>query len=259
MSYKIDKKYIEQAINAFYKLIDGKKEGEPDTRYKSWEWCYDAFRKGKQEYDITEEEEIVDYLSLHLGFYLASWGMYRGSSYLLQRDYKAHKKVVEMILKADKSLWGFNPTSDNDIKNAREMLFGKNGLYMEIKNGYNNDKKSNDDDYNNYENSKEDYASDTLVTKILLGTLGCVPAFDRFLKKGIRWLKEKYQDNDINEINATIENRGEPGSTFVALSNFAKDNNETLKLNNDGAAEYPVMKCVDMFLWQVGYELDVLE
>ena len=30
-----------------------------------------------------EKEKIVDYLALHLGFYLASWGMYRGSSFFV--------------------------------------------------------------------------------------------------------------------------------------------------------------------------------
>lgn len=28
--------------------------------------------------------------------------------------------------------------------------------------------------------------SDTLITKILIGTLGCVPAYDRYFVKGIR-------------------------------------------------------------------------
>lgn len=246
----IMKKYIQKAIEAFYKLIDGKEEGEPDTRYRSWEWCYDAFKKGKKKYDGAgkeEKAEIVDYLSLHLGFYLASWGMYRGSSYLLKRDYKAHKKVVEMILEADKSLWGFNPKSES-IDNAREKLFGEDGLYMKIKNGY-----------NNYENSNEDDASDTLVTKILLGTLGCVPAFDRFLKKGIKWLKDKYSSAEKEKLTATIENNKNPGSTFVALSKFAIKFKEELKLKNVETVEYPVMKCVDMFFWQVGYELDLLK
>ena len=39
-----------------------------------------------------------DYLSLQLAFYLASWGMYRGSSFLLQKDYKVHEAVVKELL-----------------------------------------------------------------------------------------------------------------------------------------------------------------
>jgi hypothetical protein len=39
-----------------------------------------------------------DYLSLQLSFYLASWGMYRGSSFLLQKDYKVHIPAVKELL-----------------------------------------------------------------------------------------------------------------------------------------------------------------
>lgn len=42
----------------------------------------------------------MDYLSLQLAFYLASWGMYRGSSFLLQKDYKIYIPVVEEVLKS---------------------------------------------------------------------------------------------------------------------------------------------------------------
>lgn len=38
-------------------------------RYRSWDICYNAFNSKVE----------TDNLSLHLAFYLASWGMYRGS------------------------------------------------------------------------------------------------------------------------------------------------------------------------------------
>ncbi len=44
------------------------------------------------------DEETIDMLALHLGFYLASWGMYRGSSFLLQKDYKVHVPIVKIII-----------------------------------------------------------------------------------------------------------------------------------------------------------------
>ena len=40
-------------------------------------------------------------MSLHLAFYLASWGMCRGSSFLLQKDYKVLVPVVEEVLKSE--------------------------------------------------------------------------------------------------------------------------------------------------------------
>ena len=48
---------------------------------------------------ILLTEEKIDFLSLHLGFYLASWGMMRGSTELLDKDYKIHIPAVKVILK----------------------------------------------------------------------------------------------------------------------------------------------------------------
>ena len=62
-------------------------------RYMSWRYCYKAFSERRNEVD----EQTIDYLALHLAFYLASWGMYRGSSFLLQKDYKIHIPIVRII------------------------------------------------------------------------------------------------------------------------------------------------------------------
>lgn len=66
---------------------------EPNGRGKSWEHCYFHFITARDKHD-----KDFDYLSLHLSFYLASWGMYRGSSFLIQRDYRIHiPAVVELL------------------------------------------------------------------------------------------------------------------------------------------------------------------
>ena len=67
---------------------------DKNHRLKSWEHCYTQFKAvlNKNELSVTDR----DYLSLHLAFYLASWGMYRGSSFILERDYKVFYGVVEM-------------------------------------------------------------------------------------------------------------------------------------------------------------------
>ena len=38
-----------------------------------------------------------DEAAIQLAFYLASWGMYRGSSFLLQRAYSVHLGVIEHL------------------------------------------------------------------------------------------------------------------------------------------------------------------
>ena len=66
---------------------------DENGRYRSWEHCYSHFIKARGSQEIDN-----DYLSLQLAFYLASWGMYRGSSFLLQKDYKVHIPVVKELL-----------------------------------------------------------------------------------------------------------------------------------------------------------------
>lgn len=36
-------------------------------------------------------------MALNLGFYLASWGMYRGSSFLVHKDYTVHEGAVRIL------------------------------------------------------------------------------------------------------------------------------------------------------------------
>ena len=73
----------------FYNVLKEDEYG----RYRSWEHCYSHFMKARGQNDID-----YDYLSLQLSFYLASWGMYRGSSFLLQKDYRVHIPVVKELL-----------------------------------------------------------------------------------------------------------------------------------------------------------------
>ena len=71
---------IELIIKSATKFHNDLKSDE-NCRYRSWEYCYSHF------VEVRGSKEIdYDYLSLQLSFYLASWGMYRGSSFLLQKD-----------------------------------------------------------------------------------------------------------------------------------------------------------------------------
>ena len=65
---------IIKSVNIFHDELKADKNG----RYRSWEHCYKTFNDAR-----NSTSPDLDYLSLHLGFYLASWGMYRGSSFLL--------------------------------------------------------------------------------------------------------------------------------------------------------------------------------
>ncbi len=81
---------IIDSATAFYNELRKDQYG----RYHSWEHCYKCFNDARH-----VRKPDYDYLSLHLAFYLASWGMYRGSSFLLQKDYKVHIPIVNELLK----------------------------------------------------------------------------------------------------------------------------------------------------------------
>lgn len=81
------------AINKYYSVM----EADENARYLSWEHCYKIFQEAHKKDELTNED--IDYLSLHLAFYLASWGMLRGSSFLLQKDYRVHIDIINELYK----------------------------------------------------------------------------------------------------------------------------------------------------------------
>lgn len=197
-------------------------------RYMSWRHCYKAFSENRNE----TNKQVIDYLSLHLAFYLASWGMYRGSSFLLQKDYKVHIPVVEIIQEQR-----YDPLYGISAENLREEqnLDLLNDIAVRIRDCYAKERPSIDGITNN--------ATDTLLTKILLGTLGCVPAFDRYYVNSVK----------KNHVSKGIFNK----SSIRRIADFYCDNLdifENLRHELSGCGiEYPPMKLMDMCFWQDAY------
>ena len=91
---------------------------DPNGRYRSWEHCYSNFYHARE-----KDNADVDYLSLQLAFYLASWGMYRGSSFLLQKDYRIHIPVIEELLdKKYDLLMGINCSELKNKVNQKKLI-----------------------------------------------------------------------------------------------------------------------------------------
>ena len=201
---------------------------DENGRYKSWEHCHSYFLKNRK----NVNKEIIDVMCLHLAFYLASWGMYRGSSFLLQKDYKVHYDVVKEILNERyNSLWNIDCeglTKENNLN----LIFEISEKIREIYIG----KRKNLD-------GLED-VSEILISKILMGTFGCVPAFDRFLKSGIKLKNvgiQKYNKKSLMEL------------VYFYKTNEQDFNECRIEINQNGV-EYPEMKLVDMYFWQIGYD-----
>lgn len=200
---------------------------DPHGRYMSWRHCYKAFSENRN----VANEQIIDYLSLHLAVYLASWGMLR-NSFLIQKDYKVHIPIVEIIQEQK-----YNPlhgiSGENLCKDENLDLL--NEIAMRIRNCYAKEQPSADGITNN--------ATDTLVTKILLGTLGCVPAFDRYYVNSVK----------KNRVSTGIFNK----KSVRSVAEFYCDNLDAFEnlrheLSKCGI-EYPPMKLMDMCFWQDAY------
>ena len=225
---------IKEIINQGLKFYNKLREDE-NGRYRSWEYCYKVFNDAHNSQNI--DDEYIDYLCLHLAFYLASWGMYRGSSFLLQRDYKVHKDAIKVILDNKYNyLWGI-PINDYKQEYNQELLFDITNKLKEIYNKIRLSVK---------EKMPKNELSDTLVTKILMGTYGCVPAYDRYFISGIR--NEKVASGNFNK-RSILE--------LVDFYNKYYDDFETARKQMAVfGMEYPQTKILDSCFWQIGFDLD---
>jgi hypothetical protein len=144
---------IEPIVNKF------KSQSNPDDRYTSFDYCYNYFRMTN---DLTQD---IEKSCLVLGFYLASWGMFRGSSFLLQKSVKHFESTILYIATLDKSVWDIDVDNYNE-KNIDTII----GIYKDIKKLL-------------ILNGNSDL---TLITKILLGVFGFIPAFDNYFGNSFR-------------------------------------------------------------------------
>ena len=222
---------IDELISAAQTFYDDARANE-NGRSRSWEHCYRVFRDAR-----TAPSPDYDYLSLHLAFYLASWGMYRGSSFLLQKDYKVLSPIVEKVLKPEYDcLFGLACADlrNNDVWVQYMKLYDKIDSYFDpIREKVAGRKVTTS-------------VSPVLITKILMGTLGCVPAYDRFFEEGARYFgleKKTYHENSLLE-----------------LADIYEAHNDRLEEARRGMRTddliYPQMKLLDMGFWQVGFEKD---
>lgn len=223
---------IDELIDAAQTFYDEARAIE-NGRSRSWEHCYRVFRDAR-----TDPSPDRDYLSLHLAFYLASWGMYRGSSFLLQKDYKVLVPVVEEVLKPEYDcLFGVACTDlrNNDVRAQLKKLYDyiADYYFRPIR-----DKVAG--------REVTTPVSPVLITKILMGTLGCVPAYDRFFVDGIKKYKVTTQEYSQNSL--------------LKLVGFYEEHNARLEEVRRGMRVgdliYPQMKLLDMGFWQVGFEED---
>ena len=193
-------------------------KNDDHSRYLSWEHCYLFFKENSKQ--ILADEKMLDLASLNLAFYLASWGMYRGSSNLLQKDYKIHTELIKTLLKKLAYLWDETITWEQLDKANKivKLHYQDNGVTP----------------------------TDTLITKVLMGIFGCVPAYDRYFIIGLKQYNKTHDEHISQSYNKnSFEN-------LKKLTNGLK----TRYLISKDTITYPKMRLLDAYFWFKGKELD---
>lgn len=224
---------IIEAANSFYKDL----QEDKNARFRSWEHCYKSFHDARNKVSVD-----YDYLCLQLGFYLASWGMYRGSSFLLKKDYKVHEPVIKELLDSKYNcLFGLEckVLREKEVQNRLKELVAfmvdyYDNIRMSVK-----------------KNEVKKKPSPTLITKILMGTLGCVPAYDRFFTESAKELKITIGLYDINSL---VKSLLKLEIFYDDINNYDRLEKARKKFNVSENLEYPQMKLLDMAFWEIGFE-----
>jgi len=153
---------LEEDIKKYLYGAAGSHDREANARYASFDYCFNYFQSFRETGKIGAivDPENIQLSCLHLGFYLASWGMYRGSAMLLQKSARHLIPAIELIARVDRELWEIDANCYTEPNIRRLLHIGKN-----LRRTYSG-------------------MSETLATKIMLGVFGNVPAFDTNFKCG---------------------------------------------------------------------------
>jgi hypothetical protein len=219
-------------------LILSQIKQDPSHRYKSWDHCHNYFLTAKGKIKQGQTVDLKD-ASLMLAFYLASWGMLRNSG-LLWKDYTVHINVANIVLSNTYDvLWNDCTFDDKFTALCIE-------LYNEIEEAY------EQIDYFRWDTKSKKYekgtvsATATLVTKVILGTIGCLPAYDDYFMYSAKTL--------IHGNHSLSKTRRQ--QSIKTLVNYVNGNQNKLcavQKESIGIIENcTIMKVVDMIFWEYG-------
>ena len=134
-------------------------------RYASFDFCFNYFRAFYEQNRLNEliSQENKMLSCLQLGFYLASWGMYRGSTEILYKSVKVFEPIITAISQMPEVYWEIDVDSYTINDNMDIIL----ECAKQIKSSFNF------------------HPTGTLITKIMLGVFGNIPSLDEIVKKSI--------------------------------------------------------------------------
>ena len=150
------------------------------------------------------------------------------NSFLMQKDYKIHADVVRLIYQPEwDDLWDLSPEKLSQEYYADRIM------------------KLSESITEAYVASGAGIPTETLLTKILLGTVGCVPAYDRYFKKALADTCAASQVFSAKSIR-----------TLGNLYLDHEDEFEKLRKHCGSRIEYPAAKILDMCFFEYGFQRD---
>jgi len=217
---------------------------KPEDRFASFDYCYNYFQSFRHDDRITEiaSKENLETSVLQLGFYLASWGMFRASTGLFLHSSTILKPVIEAIAKTDQKYWNIDVDNYTEISLSDLFL-----LYDNINNSikFSNVNKSN----------KKQEPTLTLVTKIMLGVFGNTPAFDSMFLKGIG--KANYPGLGSEK---SLKNIWYNIYDFYCNNQYILDTKVRVThpfIENGVTFKYPKAKLIDMIFFEHGMYVEI--
>ena len=182
--------------------------------------------RGYAWYDLNEafanESFFTDQKAKDLFIYLANWGMVARGSFLMKHTWCILKSVIEILQKSEyKELR--NPEIETIEKNIDLIIQLRDEIGKSLK---------------TYHDNKT--VSYTLISKILLGTLGCIVAYDRNVKQTLSESEIAFPYFNKKSISALCE---------YYIQNKTDFENLRKKVENLTNKECPPFKLLDLVLW----------
>lgn len=210
-------------INKF--LISGNPEIEDKFSSRlQFDFLYDRIH-GFQDISQAASKKELRLTALTFSTYLSHWGMFRGSSNLKDTNTLFFEHLITKLIGKKGILLPISEYSFNDFENQHRA-----------------DVKLVIEDIKNllYKNGVS--PTSTLISKMIMGILGNIPAYDTEFTKGLKKLKEynKFQGSVTFGVNS-----------IQTLAQFSKKYTWPSKMtiaNND----VPMGKLVDMAIFQYG-------
>ena len=164
----LDSKSVKDNLREFKRCIPKTKdEGrKPWARYASFDYCFNYFQSFEDKVQLANSQNM-ETSCLHLAFYLASWGMLRGSTFLLQKSIRFYRDLITYISEKDADFWQIDVPNYEVNDNIAKLLQCGRDIKHQLR-----------------RMAAREKVSDILITKIMLGVFGSVPAFDTYFTMG---------------------------------------------------------------------------